>query len=56
MNFQSIQPDKSISLFVKNIWAFESADTGNKTNLQFFADGYRAYISTNRQRTNRKSP
>ena len=40
MNFQSIQPDKSISLFVKNIWVFESADTSIKTNLPFFADGY----------------
>ena len=44
MNFQSIQPDKSISLFVKNIWAFESADTGNKTNLPFFADGFPGLI------------
>ena len=40
MNFQSVQPDKTISLFVKNIWAFESADTSIKTNLPFFADGY----------------
>ena len=40
MNFQGIQPDKSISLFVKNIWVLECADTSIKTNLPFFADGY----------------
>ncbi len=40
MNFQSIKPDKSISLFVKNIWVFENDDKTKKTNLPFFADGY----------------
>ena len=40
MNFQNIIPDKSISLFVKNIWVFESGDKTIKTNLPFFADGY----------------
>ena len=39
MNFQSIIPDKSISLFVKNIWVFEN-DTSSHTSLPFFADGY----------------
>ncbi|WP_317046838.1 helix-turn-helix domain-containing protein [Sphingobacterium haloxyli] len=33
-------PDKSISLFVKNIWVFESKDRNLKTSLPFFADGY----------------
>jgi len=40
MNFQNIQPDKNISLFVKSIWVFESADKDLKTSLPFFADGY----------------
>jgi len=40
MNFQNIIPDKSISLFVKNIWVFENDDRNKKTNLPFFADGY----------------
>lgn len=40
MNFQTNTPDKSIALFVKNIWVFESADKHLKTNLPFFADGY----------------
>lgn len=40
MNFQNISPDKRISLFVKNIWVFESVDRNLKTNLPFFADGY----------------
>jgi len=39
MSFQSIPPEKSISLFVKTIWIFESADTRINTNLPFFADG-----------------
>lgn len=33
-------PDKTISLFVKNIWVLESQNTTAKTNLPFFADGY----------------
>lgn len=40
MNFQNIIPDKSISLFVRNIWVFESAVKKVKTNLPFFADGF----------------
>ncbi|KIC90951.1 AraC family transcriptional regulator [Flavihumibacter sp. ZG627] len=40
MDFQSIIPDKRISLFVKNIWVFESGDDSLKTSLPFFADGY----------------
>lgn len=39
MNFKNIIPDKSISLFVKNIWVFESQDKDIKTSLPFFADG-----------------
>lgn len=33
-------PDKTISLFVKNIWVLEGQNTTAKTNLPFFADGY----------------
>lgn len=39
MNFKNTIPDKSISLFVKNIWVFESQDKDIKTSLPFFADG-----------------
>ena len=40
MTFQNLSPDNSISLFVKNIWVFESVEKKLKTNLPFFADGY----------------
>src|SRR5690606_19281753 len=40
MSFRSIVPNKSISLFVKNIWVFENEVKNSKTNLPFFADGY----------------
>jgi len=40
MNSQTIIPDKSISLFVKNIWVFENEEKNLITNLPFFADGY----------------
>ncbi|MEO5891153.1 MAG: helix-turn-helix domain-containing protein [Ferruginibacter sp.] len=40
MDFESIVPDKSISLFVKNILVFEEPDEKQKTLLPFFADGY----------------
>ncbi|MBX2921684.1 MAG: AraC family transcriptional regulator [Chitinophagaceae bacterium] len=39
MNFQSIIPDKSIALFVRNIWVFED-EHNTHTSLPFFADGY----------------
>lgn len=39
MNFQSIIPNKSIALFVRNIWVFEN-DNSTQTCLPFFADGY----------------
>ena len=40
MNFKTINPDKSISLFVKSILVFEELQTAQKTILPFFADGY----------------
>src|SRR5690606_3028465 len=40
MRFESIVPKKSISLFVKNIWVFESEVKSLKTSLAFFADGH----------------
>jgi AraC-like DNA-binding protein len=40
MNFKTINPDKSISLFVKNILVFEEDEINQKTVLPFFADGY----------------
>jgi AraC-like DNA-binding protein len=40
MNFKTINPDKSISLFVKNILVYEETQTDQKTVLPFFADGY----------------
>ena len=39
MNFQTIQPDNSISLFVKNILVFEEDEKIKNTTLPFFADG-----------------
>lgn len=40
MNFKTVNPDKSISLFVKNILVFEETEINQKTVLPFFADGY----------------
>lgn len=40
MNFRNIIPDKSTSLFVKNILVFESKEKSVKTTLPFFADGF----------------
>src|SRR6186713_888372 len=40
MDFLNIQPNKNISLFVKNIWVFKGGEENLKTNLPFFADGY----------------
>jgi AraC-like DNA-binding protein len=40
MEFKTIIPAKSISLFVKNILVFEEQGTDQKTTLPFFADGY----------------
>ena len=40
MNFKTVNPDKSISLFVKNILVFEETQTNQNTVLPFFADGY----------------
>jgi AraC-like DNA-binding protein len=40
LNFQTIIPDKSIALFVKNIWVFENETNGIQTSLPFFADGF----------------
>ena len=39
MNFQSIIPDQSIALFVRNIWVYED-NSNTHTSLPFFADGY----------------
>jgi AraC-like DNA-binding protein len=40
MNFKTLNPDKSISLFVKNILVFEETQIVQRTVLPFFADGY----------------
>ena len=40
MRTQVYDPDKRISLFVKSICVFESADENIHTTLPFFADGY----------------
>jgi len=44
MDFQAINPGKSISLFVKNILVFEERELKQKTVLPFFADGYPGMI------------
>lgn len=40
MSFKTVNPDNSISLFVKNVLVFEEPETNQKTVLPFFADGY----------------
>ena len=40
MNFKTIVPGDSISLFVKDILLFENQDQSKETILPFFADGY----------------
>lgn len=44
MIFENIIPDKSVSLFVKNILLFEEYENTSKTILPFFADGYPGLI------------
>ena len=44
MNFETINPDKSIALFVKSILIFEESEKDVKTILPFFADGYPGLI------------
>jgi AraC-like DNA-binding protein len=44
MRTQNISPDKSLSLYVKNIMVFEDDDPQQKTVLPFFADGYPGLI------------
>jgi AraC-like DNA-binding protein len=44
MNFQTITPDKSVSLFVKSIWVFENNTDTINTSLPFFADGFPGLI------------
>lgn len=44
MTFENIIPDKSVSLFVKNILVFEEYENTPKTILPFFADGYPGLI------------
>ena len=44
MEFKTIIPDKSTSLFVKSILVFEEQDKKQKTILPFFADGYPGLI------------
>jgi AraC-like DNA-binding protein len=40
MNFKTVNPDQSVSLFVKNILVFEDTEVNQKIILPFFADGY----------------
>ncbi|WP_268847232.1 helix-turn-helix domain-containing protein [Flavobacterium aestivum] len=40
MDFKSINPDKAISLFVKDILVFDEPNKVQETILPFFADGY----------------
>ncbi|HEY0054021.1 MAG TPA: helix-turn-helix domain-containing protein [Pedobacter sp.] len=44
MGYKTANPDKSISLFVKNILVFEEDEQNLKTVLPFFADGYPGLI------------
>jgi AraC-like DNA-binding protein len=40
MSYKTIIPNRSISLFIKNILVFEETNNDRKTVLPFFADGY----------------
>lgn len=40
MKSKTLEPDKSISLFVKKVFVFEETEKNQKTRLPFFADGY----------------
>jgi len=44
LKFQTIIPDKSISLFVKSIWVFKNDTDNIKNSLPFFADGFPGLI------------
>lgn len=44
MKFETVDPDKSIALFVKSILIFEETQSDTKTILPFFADGYPGLI------------
>lgn len=44
MVFENLNPNKSVSLFVKNILVFEEYENTTKTILPFFADGYPGLI------------
>lgn len=44
MTFETLSPDPSIALFVKNILIFEEEEPDVKTILPFFADGYPGLI------------
>ncbi len=44
MNFKTINPNNSISHFVKSILVFEDLDNNQNTVLPFFADGYPGLI------------
>lgn len=40
MNFRAVDPDETVSLFVKTILIFEETENTSQTVLPFFADGY----------------
>jgi len=44
MNFKTITPDETLSLFAKTILVFEKDDANASTVLPFFADGYPGII------------
>jgi len=44
LDFRTIDPDKSLALFVKNILVFEERENTGKTLLPFYADGYPGLI------------
>jgi hypothetical protein len=44
MDFKTVNPNPSISLFVKNILIFEEGESDLKSVLPFFADGYPGLI------------
>lgn len=47
MDNQSIEPDKELAPFVKNIFVFNCQDETAQTNLPFFADGFPGILYQN---------
>jgi len=53
---QRVIPDKTVSLFVSNIWVYTQLDHGQPTVLPFFADGYPGLVGYRAKQGMRVNP